>query len=151
MEIAAVSDAKQGSLRLHDSHCFAGKAIYRRFEIFLDFLCYSRSPDRARREQPIGALGLCVRARVRSVWRVEVQGILKRAEGGFWRLGLRGAQPRIRTNFRALAREFLFGFGHFSRKKRDFAQQNPGFRAARAAIERHLKRFRVLEAKPGGF
>ena len=47
---------------------FAGEAIFLISTCF-DFLA---TPDRAQREQPIGGLGLSVRARVRSVWRVEV-------------------------------------------------------------------------------
>ena len=78
-------NAKHGSLRFHGSCCFAGKAIF--LNIFFKltaawvvfFATYRYTPDRARREQPIGGLGffLCVRARVRSVWRVEISGILK--------------------------------------------------------------------------
>ena len=48
---------------------FAGEAI---FLISTFVLIFFATPDRAQREQPIGGLGLCVRARVRSVWRVEV-------------------------------------------------------------------------------
>ena len=49
---------------------FAGEAIFFNFNFFLIFFA---TPNRAQREQPIGGLGLCVRARVRSVlWHVVV-------------------------------------------------------------------------------
>ena len=36
----AVKDAKQDSLRFHDSCCFAGKAFFN-FNFWGDFICYS--------------------------------------------------------------------------------------------------------------
>ena len=68
---APVWNAKQDFLRFHDSCCFAGKAISP-LQIQLFYWVFFATPGRARREQPIGGLGLCVRARVRSVWRVEI-------------------------------------------------------------------------------
>ena len=59
------------------------------------------------------------------------------AEGGVRRLGLICAKPRKQINFRASAQFFFCGTLSAKRKIRFYAQQNPGFCAVRAAIERH--------------
>ena len=65
----AVNDATLDYARFPRLFHFAGGAIFFNSNLFLIFFA---TPDRAQREQPIGGLGLCVRARVRSVWRVEI-------------------------------------------------------------------------------
>ena len=67
--VGAVNGAMLDCARFPRLFHFAGEAIFFNFNFFLIFFA---TPDRAQREQPIGGLGLCVRARVRSVWRVEV-------------------------------------------------------------------------------
>ena len=64
-----MNDATLDYARFPGLFHFAGEAI---FLISNYFLIFFGTPDRAQREQPIGGLGLCVRARGRSVWRVEV-------------------------------------------------------------------------------
>ena len=68
MTASAVNDATLDYARFPRLFHFAGEAIF----LISTFLIFFATPDRAQREQPIGGLGLCVRARVRSVWRVEV-------------------------------------------------------------------------------
>ena len=57
----------------------AASPAKRFFKISTQWGVFFVTPDEARREQPIGGLCLRVRARVRSVWRVKVLGIIKSA------------------------------------------------------------------------
>ena len=56
------------------------------FLISFFFGIFFSTPDRAQREQPIGGLKKCVRARVRSAWRVEVKIISESANFGMFAL-----------------------------------------------------------------
>ena len=66
----------------------------------------------------------------------------QRPEEEFRRLWVISTRPRKRINFRALLAQ-----------RRGFAQPNPGFCTARAAIERHFKRLSRFggKKKTGGF
>ena len=102
-------------------------------------MVFFATPDRAQQEQPIGGLGLCVRARVRSVWRVGVQGTIKSAISECLRFALASARDgddiRVKLDLRM----------GFVKAQADDANQTKDVVGAMRKITRLFRLFRVRE------